>query len=251
MSPLLLRAARQSIEELDGFDRVEPRVIDAWLAAGQFRRFPRDQTICAASEASPGIQLLLEGVALTGLDLRAPDAFVMTLLGPGDTWGIVPLFHRQQTVLDVVAYEDCVVFDVPVATIEASFEDSRQCMRALAGQVAHRTGLLLQRFRDCATLPVPARLARVINRLGEGFGREHDGHLHIPLRITQTLLSQMAGASRQQVNVALGRLEAQGVLRVGRESITIVDPVTMKSLGAGVPLPTLRRPRRAMGNADG
>jgi len=65
-----------------------------------------------------------------------------------------------------------------------------------------------------------ARLARLADEHGE---RMPNGEIRLDAPLTQSDLAAMIGATRQSVNKLLGEFEADGLLRMERDSIVVPD----------------------------
>ncbi|MBV8379203.1 MAG: Crp/Fnr family transcriptional regulator [Paucibacter sp.] len=104
----------------------------------------------------------------------------------------------------------------------------------------YRRALLYQRFwamadiyRDVLVAPLPQRLARRL--LGQALtaGRDPD----IELRVTQSDLATMLGASRSRVNAVLRQLEADGAIRLGYRQIVIQDLALLRQAAGSDVMP--------------
>ena len=78
------------------------------------------------------------------------------------------------------------------------------------------TGEQLQRVRDSledTDLPVAARLARTLLRLGQRFGHTSEaGRVHLTLPLTHDTLAALVGAARETTTALIGEMRAEGVL---------------------------------------
>jgi CRP-like cAMP-binding protein len=71
-------------------------------------------------------------------------------------------------------------------------------------------------------LDLTGRLAARLTRLAEDHGqRLADGSIRLDAPLTQSDLAAMIGATRQSVNKLLGEFEADGLLRMERDSIVV------------------------------
>ncbi len=72
---------------------------------------------------------------------------------------------------------------------------------------------------DALFLPAESRVMRCVARMHAMFSTGHGGV--IPL--TQADIASMAGVTRSTANRVLNRAQAEGVLRVGRATLEVVD----------------------------
>jgi CRP-like cAMP-binding protein len=73
-----------------------------------------------------------------------------------------------------------------------------------------------------AFLDVSGRVASKLLELADRYGVQDDG-IEIELELTQTELASWVGANRKSVNRALANFRDQGLIRVQRHKITILD----------------------------
>jgi DNA-binding GntR family transcriptional regulator len=75
---------------------------------------------------------------------------------------------------------------------------------------------------------VSAQVATKLVHLAERFGEPSDRGVRIGLRITETTLANMIGASRENVSRAIARLQRAGELHRANGRIYLVDPDLMR-----------------------
>jgi len=81
--------------------------------------------------------------------------------------------------------------------------------------LSHRLRFANEQIQALATLDVPGRVARQILALAERYGSPaKGGDVSIPLRLTQSDLGDLVGASRERVNQAIVDFKQRGFLAV-------------------------------------
>lgn len=233
--------AAVQLRKLAGFDAVDPALIESWAQRGRLRRTRRGEVLLRRGEPSEGLVLVIDGAVAAGRDLGLPDAHLFSLLGPGDMLGVVALFDGRTSMLDLVSHEASVLLVVPVQEVQEAQRTHAALREALLLQLAHRSRLLYERLFEQVGLPLAARLARQLDVLGKTFGTPRPGGLLISVRLSQSDLARMLGASRQQVNAELKRFAERGLVSWSNPGFTIHDPPALETSGAGkLPL-TLRQ----------
>jgi CRP-like cAMP-binding protein len=94
----------------------------------------------------------------------------------------------------------------------------------LSGRVRYTT----EYTEDLAFLDVYGRVAKRLLELADGYGVEKEQGVEIELRLTQSDLASLVGASRESVNKVLGAFRDQGLVEVEGQKITILDPRVLK-----------------------
>jgi CRP-like cAMP-binding protein len=115
--------------------------------------------------------------------------------------------------------------------IEALLEKHVKFCRALLDWQSMRTNSMIHLLEEHATLDLPARMARQIQRLAKDHGTPHGhGELKIELPLQQSELADMAGCSRQRSNQRLVDLVRRGVIRYVSGAHIVADLNALEAL---------------------
>ena len=98
----------------------------------------------------------------------------------------------------------------------------------MSGLLAHRLEVALDVIANHRALPLPERLVRRLT--GVAISSELLEGAQPTVHMTQGDLARMLDAGRSKINLALKRLEAQGVLRTGYRTITLLDMAALRAL---------------------
>ncbi len=97
--------------------------------------------------------------------------------------------------------------------------------------LTHKISWLSSLLQIMGTESVTDRLAHLLIKLGDLYGRPTEGGLVIKHRFSQEELGNMVGASRQWVNMTLQRLQRAGLISVTNRQITLRDPDALRATG--------------------
>jgi CRP-like cAMP-binding protein len=75
---------------------------------------------------------------------------------------------------------------------------------------------------DRAFLSLESRLAKMLLQLAGAYGQDTDGGTRIELKLSQRVLGEMLGASRESVNKQLQAWSGQGILRLERGHLVLL-----------------------------
>lgn len=209
------------LARVPAFSDLEPSILQAVARLAVRRRFQAGQVICLEGEPAAAIHLLESGwVKATRLSpagreqalrfVRAPDVFgdVAVFLGLSYPGTIAALEDVTAWVIDGPAFVDLLDRHPPLA---------RAVVRMLSERILSFTHLV----EDLSLRSVEARLALNLLRNAE---TGPDG-LSVPRR-GWTTFDEMAarlGTVRDVLSRALRKLEDEGLLRVERERILLLD----------------------------
>ena len=189
------------------------------LASGEVL-FLRDSPPC-------GLYAVVSGsIRISGQSGRGDDAreALLVVLPPPQWFGEITVFDGATRTHHAHAAEPTTLLQVPQAELLAWLQDHPQHWRDLAVLMADKLRLAFVNMEEQVVLSAPLRLARRLVGMAEGYGvQATGGGTRRVLAVTQQELALMIGVSRQTTNQILKELEAQGILRVQRGGVDILD----------------------------
>ena len=91
-----------------------------------------------------------------------------------------------------------------------------------------------ERYRELATERVEQRIARALLRLTSQLGRRLDPEKDIELSFSRQDLAEMTGTTLYTVSRTLSEWERRGLLKTGRERVTIRQPHSLVQIAEGL-----------------
>lgn len=200
------------LDQLESLNRILHRVT---FAAGA--------GILAAEEPGEAVYVLLEGTVKIFVDRPDGTEIILALLGPGDTLG-------EMSLVDSVGHSAGVITMERSTALWLDREHFKECMETMPGlnrnlvrQLSARLRLANELIQALSTLDVGGRVARQLLAFAERYGRESlEGRVTIPLRLTQSDLASLVGASRERVNHVVVGLKRQGTISVKRNHHIVI-----------------------------
>lgn len=180
-------------------------------------RFAAGAGILAAEEPGEVVYILLEGTVKIFVDRPDGSEIILALLGPGDTVG-------EMSLVDSVGHSAGVITMEGTTALWLDREHFRECMETMPGlnlnlvrQLSGRLRLANELIQALSTLDVEGRVARQLLAFAERYGSEDDARcVTIPLRLTQSDLASLVGASRERVNHVVVSLKRRGTISIKR-----------------------------------
>jgi len=194
--------------------------------------FPPNRTVLTVDEVAQAVYVICTGTVKVHAAEQDGTEVLIAILGPGEILGEVSLMDGRKPSATVTALDhtECLAMDF------AMFRDAVRTVPMLgfnfARILAARLRLANDQIRALAALDVEHRIARQImafaNRYGEA---QPDGSIYVPIRLTQSDLGNIVGASREQTNRVLGSYRTRGFLSVDVNlRITILKPEMLSRL---------------------
>jgi CRP-like cAMP-binding protein len=171
---------------------------------------------------------VIEGLLKMSTDSASGRSITFTGVPPGGWFGEGTVIKRESYRYNIMALRHSVVAGLPIETFHWLLDNSIGFNRFVMNQLNERLAQFIEaREIDRSTDPdvrVARNLAALFNpTLFPGVGEV--------LRITQQELAYLVGLSRQRVNVALNRLEAQDAIRIEYGGMRVLDLAALRTSG--------------------
>jgi CRP/FNR family transcriptional regulator/CRP/FNR family cyclic AMP-dependent transcriptional regulator len=156
---------------------------------------------------------------------------VLRILGGGDTLGELGVLEASGVrTASAIAVEptSCVMLskDDLHAAVRSTPELGLRLLASLVAYVQRKD----EELADIAFLDTPGRIARKLLELADRHGEVVPGGVRIGIRVPQAELAAMVGASRENVNRALGQLVTLRAVTMDGGHITVIDLDRLKSM---------------------
>lgn len=204
-------------------------------AAAQTRRVAGGEFIFQQGEPAGHFYVLAAGAARLSQISPEGRQVIMGLIGPGQEIGIIAAIPGAVYPLDLQATQDCLALMWDRASLHRLFETHPALgLRALR-MVSGRFVELQERYRELATERVERRLARALLRLSAQAGRPDADGITIAVPLARQDLAELTGTTLFTVSRTLSAWEGAGVIRSGRERVTICDPGRLTAIAEDLP----------------
>src|SRR6202163_3833051 len=172
-----------------------------------------------AEQPGEVVYVLLEGTVKIYVTQADGREVILAFLGRGDTVGEMSLVDSAGRSANVVTTERARLLWMDRATFQSCLRDMAPLAVNLVRLLSPPLRLANEQIQALCTLDVPGRVARQILALADRYGRPAPGGtaaggLRIPVRLTQSDLGEVVGASRERVNQAIVEFKQRGYIRV-------------------------------------
>lgn len=178
-------------------------------------------------------------ISLTDANGRA---LTLALMEPGQVFGEIALLDGLPRSAGAEALDDSelLIIERPLFLRLLAREPglARHVIELLCDRLRQNTG----RLGEQAFLDLSTRLARRLRDLAIDRGKAVDGGTLIDMKLSQSELAQMLGATREAVNKHLNAWQRESVLSLASGAITVRDMDALTTLSRDDPPPPGRRP---------
>jgi CRP/FNR family transcriptional regulator len=219
-------AIRETLAATALFNGLEAEPLDRIAAIAVQRRTVRGQRIFAEGEEGSGLYIVAAGrvkIFKSGADGKEQ---ILHIFGPGQPFGEVPVFAGQRFPASALALEPCRLIYLPRAAFVRLITDHPAVALNMLAVLSRRLREFTVQIENLALKEVPARLAAYLLALSAEQKTEDRVELHIP----KAMLASILGTIPETLSRMLGKMSAQGLIRVDNRDIALRDRAGLKEL---------------------
>lgn len=229
------RLDRSLIAGLPAFDGLAPADLDRMLAQARSQLVAKDEAVFEQEQEAHSFFLLLDGHVRVVKTTPDGQQVIVRYISPGELLGIAHALGRTTYPASAIAAVDCVVLAWPGQLwpeFAAAFPNF--------GANTYRTvGSRLQdaqtRVVEMATEQVERRVAHALLRLIKQTGRKTEDGILIDFPISRQDIAEMTGTTLHTVSRLLTAWEERGLVKSGRQRVTVTEPHRLMLLAEGQP----------------
>lgn len=201
---------RDALRASPFFQQTGDADLDEIIGFATERRVPRGTVIFSKGDEGSSLMAVLAGrVRISAVSAEGKEVTLNTIR-PGEIFGEIALLDGKPRSADATAQEDTVLMVVdrkhfmPFLLRNPALVER---MLMVLSDRLRRTSLVLE---EIALFDLPVRLARLIMKLSNDYGRPVPGGVRIDLKLSQRDLATLVASSRETVNKQLRGWREQG-----------------------------------------
>ena len=178
---------------------------------------PAGTNMITAEQPGEVVYILLEGTVKILIEQVDGREVILAFLGAGDTVGEMSLVDSAGRSANVMTMEKCTFLWMDRNTFHDCLRNVPEFTQNLVRLLSGRLRMANEQIQSLSSLDVAGRLARQLLAFTERYGTPDDSNLggvKINLRLTQTDLAELVGASRERVNQVMVEFRQKGYLSV-------------------------------------
>jgi len=220
----------RSLQKLGSLSSLTPAQLERLAASMSVKKIQRKEKIFDKGELANVAYLLLSGIVRISWVNQQERRVLVSLLPPGEFFGLGFLFPQKRQPFRSDAFSDCTVGVLKPETLVdilmgVSFEGY---LRSIAVTMGRMWGMCLRCVRGMG-INLRKRVALELLELAAAFGVQDSRGTILSVRPTHEDLAAAVGASRQKVSECLGDFERHRVVtREGRR--LIISPHRLREI---------------------
>lgn len=216
--------ARSLVADLPAFAGLSEAELDQILAHARSSHYPKDTEVFSQEEEANSFYLLLRGHIRVVRTSPEGHQVIARYINEGELFGIAVAMGRSTYPASAVAAVDCIVVGWP----NSAWHEIQTRFPAFTTTAYETLGNRLMetqaRVMEMSTQQVEQRIAHTILRLVTQSGRKSADGIEIDFPITRQDIAEMTGTTLHTVSRLLSAWEAEGIVRGGRQKVTVADP---------------------------
>ncbi|MBS0559928.1 MAG: Crp/Fnr family transcriptional regulator [Proteobacteria bacterium] len=212
------------------FQALKPEELAEVLKMATEQRWPRGATIFQKGDAGSSMMVVLRGRVRVSAVSADGREITLNEFTPGTVFGEIAFLDGKPRSADATAVEETTLLVLErkhFMPFVRQNEDLYWRLLAVLCDRLRRTSLALE---GLALFDLPGRLARLLLKLSEDYGRPVDGGTRIDMKLSQRDLSNLVASSRESVNKQLRVWRDDGVLELDEGYLVLCRPDELQRL---------------------
>lgn len=226
------RLDRSLIAGLPPFQDMAAADIDRIVEQGRSLRVAKDEVVFEQDGEAHSFFLLLDGHVRVVKSTPDGQQVIVRYISPGELLGIAHALGRTTYPANAIAAVDCVLIAWP-GRLWPQFAGLPQFAPNTYKTVGTRLQDSQTQVIELATEQVEQRVAHALLRLVNQTGRKTDDGIVIDFPISRQDIAEMTGTTLHTVSRLLSAWEEKGLIRSGRQKVTVLEPHRLLLLAEG------------------
>ncbi len=212
------------------FQAMKPEEVDQILKLASERHVPRGSTIFQKGDEGSSMMAVLRGrVRVSAVSAEGREV-TLNVISPGQIFGEIALLDGKPRSADATASEDTLLLVVERRQFLPFIRQNEGMQLRLIAVLCERLRSTSLALESLALFDLPARMARLLLKLGEDYGRPNPDGLRIDLKLSQRDISTLVASSRESVNKQLRVWRDDGLVDLQAGYLVLRRPNQLRSL---------------------
>ena len=218
------------LRNIDWLRELPTEVADGLRESARLQTFPKGALIFEPSPRPEDVFLLESGLVRMFRESDQAEQVTFGYVHAGEVFGECAVFRNGARESYAEAHEPSTVLKLSRKRFINAIRSTPTIMFAIAKQIEGRFKNVESRVEDLVFRDARSRLAHVILKLSDEFGRSDGERTIIDIKLMHEEIGTLIGASRPTVSIAIGELEDQGVVSRVDRYIAIEDAESLQKI---------------------
>jgi len=194
-----------------------------FLRLGKLRTYSREEVIIAENATTTEVYVILSGFVRVLNHTSTGNIAVIALRTVGELVGELAAMDGRPRISTVIAASRVVTVMLDAPLFRTFIAENPAAGEIITRSVVSKLRTATRYRVETGRASILTRVARVLDHLGESYGRTVSSGLLIDIPMPQRDLAALVGTSEKSIYRAYALLERQGVIEVNYRRIVILD----------------------------
>jgi CRP-like cAMP-binding protein len=220
------------LKHCDIFQGLNKEAMDKVSAIARDKNIPKKEIIYSAGDKDDVLYILKKGrIRIFKLSIDG-KMITLAILREGDIFGTLSAIKGGTQGAYAETLEDSYICAIRQEDFHRTVKETPEIALRLIEKINQRLKEAESRIEDLVFHNVPGRLANILLKLAQEFGKDTPEGIQISFKITHQELADMAGATRETVTIILNDFKNDNTIKINEKYITILDEKTLKEWAA-------------------
>lgn len=182
------------------------------------KSFSAGTTLMTADQSGEVVYFILSGTVKVHIEQADGADVIISILGPGESVGEMSALDQQNRSASVATLEESDLLWMNRTTFKRFLMTMPMLSHNLSCLLSARLRQANEQIQSLATADIECRVARQLIGFADKYGQPEDGGgIAIPVRLTQSDLANLVGATRESVNKIIVSYKERGYLSASRD----------------------------------
>lgn len=224
-NPALLARASELLVAHPLFSGIDPGAIERLCRFMHLVQARKGKALFRKGDPGSFLMLVVEGAVKIVSTTADGHEGLLNVIKVGGVFGEIALLDGEPRTADAIAAADCSLLVMDRRDVIPFLEKNPKIAVHLIGALCKTLRRVSDHLESVMFLDAPARLARALLRFN---GEQGD-----TVALTQRELGQAIGSARETVNQQLQSWQSQGLVRLEKGRVVILDPQAIENISEG------------------
>ena len=189
----------------------------------RIRKFPKGASVYLPSDLADAAYLLAEGRVRICSTTSEGKQSILALVEPGEVFGELAIVDSSAREERAETVQNSTVVLLPGDHLRQLMEESPGLAIGVTKLIGLRRKRVERRLRSLLFRSNRERLTQLLLDLTEQYGNATTEGIEMGIKLSHQDLASIIGATRETVTTVLGEMQSEGLLRIQRQKLIVLD----------------------------
>ncbi len=216
------------------FQRLSEPQLAGLEQRARIRKFPKGSSVYLPTDMADAAFLLADGRVRICSTTPEGKQSILAFVEPGELFGELAIVETAEREERAETVQNSTVVLLPGDHLRQLMEEAPGLAIGVTKLIGMRRKRVERRLRSLLFRSNRERLTQLLLDLSEQYGQATTHGIELGIKLSHQDLASIIGATRETVTTVLGELQSEGLLRIQRQKLTILD---MHRLAVGIDAP--------------